>query len=136
MIIFCDMLTQCRFFQVKILHCINMLTFSSFYASACFTDVHRIAVTTRYLINKARLFFVQNFVFGLTKNIRQDTNRLHSHPHTNLLQNTLNRLGGILHVRNHNHDFRLLGFAFKVSRPSFAMKSWISMYNQRLQVLT
>ena len=107
-----------------------MLTFSSFYASACFTDVHRIAVTTRYLINKARLFFVKNFVFGLTKNIRQNTNRLHSHPHTNLLQNTLNRLGEILHMGNHSHDFRLLGFAFRASRPSFAMKSWISICNQ------
>ena len=83
------------------------------------------------LINKARLFFVQNFVFGLTKNIRQDTNRLHIHPHTNLLQNnTLNRLGEILHMGNHSHDFRLLGFAFRVSRPSFAMKSWISISNQ------
>ena len=94
------------------------------------SPIHRIAVTTRYLINKARLFFVHNFVFGLTKNIRQDTNRLHSQPHTNLLQNTLNRLGEILHVGNHSHNFRWLGFAFRVSRPSFAMKSWISICNQ------
>ena len=72
-IVFCDMLTQYRFFQVKILHCINMPTFSTFSASACFIYLHRISVTKRYLINKAKLFFVQNFLFRLKKDIRPNT---------------------------------------------------------------
>ena len=50
------------------------------------------------ILNKqSPTFFVQHFVFGLTKNIRQETNRLHSHPQINqLLQNALNRVSEIL----------------------------------------
>ena len=52
------------------------------------------------------------------------------HPHNKLLQNTLNRLNEILYVGNNGHDFDLLGFAFKASRLSFAMKFWICICNQ------
>ena len=47
-----------------------------------------------------------------------------------MLQNTLNRLNEILYVGNNGHDFGLLGFAFKASRLSFAMKFWICICNQ------